>query len=187
MKKKLMILAAVLATGGFFGYTGVAGMKTENQVDLSWELNDADIERIALIGAEQDIEVTVLATENEHTRVVLSGNVTEDNEAYLDNTVVKEDRLEITLAELDQFRLMTTANGKDQLTLTVELGKDASYDVLEINSVVGDVQATIQADFDGEYHLDTNEQGEVKAVPETKKTGKEQVRIDTMGDITVEK
>lgn len=187
MKKKLIIFVAVLATGGFFGYTGFASMKTENPVDLSWELDDTKIEKIAVIGAEQNIDVSVLETENEHTRVVLSGKVSEDNEAYLKNTVAKDDSLEITLAELKQFRLMTTANGKEQLKLTVELGKDASYEVLEVNSVVGDVQATVQASFDGEYHLETNEQGEVKAVPETKKTSKDQVRIDTMGDITVEK
>ncbi|MBL1228356.1 hypothetical protein IW492_03805 [Enterococcus sp. BWB1-3] len=187
MKKKLIILAAVLVTGGFFGYTSFAEMKTENKIDLSWELDDTKIEKIALIGAEQHIVVDVLETENEYTRVALSGKVSEDNEAYLKNTVVKEDSIEITLAELNQFRLMTTANGKEQLKLTVELGKNTSCEVLEVNSVVGDVQAMIQENFDGEYHLETNGQGEVKAVPETKGTSKEQVRIDTMGDITVEK
>ncbi|ALS02220.1 hypothetical protein ATZ33_12750 [Enterococcus silesiacus] len=187
MKKKIMILVAVLVTIGFFGYTSFAAGKPASQVDLSWELADSQIEKIALQGAEQEVKVVVNETSNEKTKISLSGKISEENEEFLKGTVKKENSLEIPLAKLNQFRLMTTANGKEPLLFTIDLGKDATYKSLEIDSVVGSVEAKIQAAFEGVYQLETNDQGEVKVVPETKESSKDQIKIDTMGDITVEK
>lgn len=187
MKKKLIILVAILVTVGFFGYTSFARIKTEKKVDISWKLEAEKIKKIALLGAEQNVNVVVKETDNEYTNVSISGKVSEGSAAYLKKTIKKDNAVEITLAKLDEFRLMTTANGKDTLTLTVELGKNSTYDTLEIDNVVGNVDAKVQPSFEGKYDLNTNEQGEIKAVPETKKTSKEKVKIHTMGDIIVKK
>lgn len=187
MKKKLIIVVVVLVIVGALIYTVLLGMRTDKQVDFSWELKSAQIKKIALSGAEQDVKIVVKETDHEMTSVSLSGKVSEDTEKCLENVIEKEDTLEIALVKKDQFKMMATAKGKDAITLTVSLGKNTSYEKLEVISTLGSVEAKVQPSFDGTYQLETNDQGEIKAVPDTKKTSPAQVEIDTMGDITVTK
>ena len=187
MKKKLLIFIAIVLTVGFLGYTSMVGAQADNPIDITWELNSKDIEKISLIGAEQDVKVEILETEKEKTSITLSGMVSQKGKEQLEETVQKENSLEIKLSEINKLRFMISSEDKDRLTLVLALGKDILLNELNINSVIGTVYIIVPKSFDGKYTLNTNDEGEILEMPETNKTTDTEIIVDTLGDIGVTK
>ncbi|MEI5994202.1 hypothetical protein [Candidatus Enterococcus mansonii] len=186
MKKKLLIIVGVVLTLGFLGYTAMAGGETTNKIDLSWSLSDEKVKTIQLIGAEQDVDVIVAEAQEADTKVTLTGKVSDKTKKYLENTVAKEDGVEITLSQLGKVRFMANSDGKNKLKLTIMVGKNTSFDELKIKNVIGNINVKVPQTFDGVYKTDSN-QGEVLEIPKTTQSMNSTVVVETIGDIAISK
>ena len=80
-----------------------------------------------------------------------------------------------------------SSQGKDKLYVTISLGKNATFEKIFVDTLVGDVSITVPKDFDGIYTLRTNNTGEVLKVPTTNQTSNSVIEVDGYSKISVEK
>ena len=85
------------------------------------------------------------------------------------------------------FNLALSSQGKDKLYVTISLGKNATFEKIFVDTLVGDVSITVPEDFDGIYTLHTNNTGEVLRVPTTNQTSNSVIEVDGYSKISVEK
>ena len=187
MKKKLMILILVVAAVLLVGYTTMRSDKTTKDITKEWNLSTDVIESLSLLGAEQNVKTTIIETDKEKTVVKLAGKVSDKTEKELNKTTAKKANLEITLSDIDGFKLMPSNDGKSELEMQIFLGKNASIKHLKIESIVGNVDVTVPQDFQGKYVTTAKNGGEVLEVPDTSKDQDEVIEINTIGDIRIKK
>ena len=80
-----------------------------------------------------------------------------------------------------------SSEGKDKLYVTISLGKNATFEKIFIDTLVGDVSITVPQDFDEIYILHTNNTGEILRVPTTNQTSNSIIEVDGYNKISVEK
>ncbi|WCG23417.1 hypothetical protein PML95_04010 [Vagococcus lutrae] len=187
MKKKLMTLTFVIAAVFLVGYTTLTSDKTTVKVEKEWSLPTDKIDSLSLLGAEQDVKTTIIETDKDKTVVKLIGKVSNKTEKELKKVKVEPTSLEITLSDLDGFKLMPNNDGKSELELQVFLGKGVNLTNMKIESIVGNVDITIPQNFQGNYVITAKNGGEVLEIPETNHEQNKTLEVNTIGDIRIKK
>ncbi|AOV08926.1 hypothetical protein [Sporosarcina ureilytica] len=187
MKKKIIIAGVVLLLIGVWGYSSVSQSSTNTYVEKEWELSSKQIEGISLNKAEQNIKAVIQESDDEKTTISLSGNVSEQAEKALANSISTDNKLDINFSEKGGVKLLVTSEGKDELLLTINLAKDAAFKELDFNMTVGSVSINVPENFDGKYKTKAEGAGEVLAVPQTNETMDSLIQVKTIGSINIEK
>ena len=185
MKKKLIILLGILGVLGIFGYTSIAGAKTDTEVTADWELPGKKLDNIQLIGAEQDVEIKLERTQNKKNTVRLEGKVSSSTARSIKKAKATSKGLIMELSSLNKIRVMATNEGKRKLKVTISLGKNTELADLRVKSVIGNVDMLLPKDYKAKYSADNKDMGEIK-IPNSSKGTTHSVEVVTTGNITVQ-
>lgn len=187
MKKKFLIAVLIIVVVFWVGYITIKSDQTTKNIDKEWTISSDVLNSIQLLGAEQDVNVTLIEAENEKTKVKLSGKVSNKVEKELSHVKVEPDRLKITLSDLEGFKLMPNNDGKSKLDLYIYLEKGKNIKKLKIDSIVGNVYITVPKNFQGSYVTSVKNGGEVLSVPDTSNEQNSEIEVSTIGDIQIKK
>lgn len=187
MKQKFLIVFLIVVAVFLVGYTTIKSGQTTRNIDKEWSLSSDALDSIQLLGAEQDVNVTLIETENEKTKVKLSGKVSNKVEKELNHVKAEPDCLKITLSDLDGFKLMPNNDEKSKLDLSIYLAKRENIKKLKIDSIVGNVYITVPKNFQGSYVASAKNGGEVLSLPDTTNEQNSEIEVSTIGDIQIEK
>ena len=155
--------------------------ETTISVKQSWALSSKSIKTLEFYGSKQAIDVKVVKSESDETSVQIEGKVSEESVNKMSS-----DSLYIPFSQ-HGFNLALSSQGKDKLYVTISLGKNATFEKIFVDTLVGDVSITVPKDFDGIYTLHTNNTGEVLKVPTTNQTSNSVIEVDGYSKISVEK
>ena len=161
--------------------------ETTISVKQSWALSSKSIKTLEFYGSKQAIDVKVVKSESDETSVQIEGKVSEESVNNITKNVkMSSDSLYIPFSQ-HGFNLALSSQGKDKLYVTISLGKNATFEKIFVDTLVGDVSITVPEDFDGIYTLYTNNTGEVLRVPTTNQTSNSVIEVDGYSKISVEK
>ena len=161
--------------------------ETTISVKQSWTLSSKSIKTLEFYGSKQAIDVKVVKSESDETSVQIEGKVSEESANNISKNVkMSSDSLYIPFSQ-HGFNLALSSQGKDKLYVTISLGKNATFEKIFVDTLVGDVSITVPEDFDGIYTLHTNNTGEVLRVPTTNQTSNSVIEVDGYSKISVEK
>ena len=160
--------------------------ETTISVKQSWALSSKSIKTLEFYGSKQAIDVKVVKSESDETSVQIEGKVSEESVNNITKNVkMSSDSLYIPFSQ-HGFNLALSSQGKDKLYVTISLGKNATFEKIFVDTLVGDVSITVPKDFDGIYTLHTNNTGEVLKVT-TNQTSNSVIEVDGYSKISVEK
>ncbi|MCZ2259984.1 hypothetical protein [Sporosarcina sp. G11-34] len=186
MKKKFIVIGVVLLFVGVWGYTSVSQSNTDIQVGETWELNSKQLQNISFNKVSQNIKTEIKESDNEITTITLSGKVSEKTKTALATSVLTEDSAAINFSKKGEVKLFVTSEGKDELTLSVNLAKDATFKEMNFAMDVGSVVINLPESFDGKYETKAEGDGEV-SVPETGESMDSLIQVKTIGNIEINK
>ena len=158
--------------------------ETTISVKQSWTLSSKSIKTLEFYGSKQAIDVKVVKSESDETSVQIEGKVSEESANNISK--MSSDSLYLPFSQ-HGFNLALSSEGKDKLYVTISLGKNATFEKIFIDTLVGDVSITVPQDFDGIYTLHTNNIGEILRVPTTNQTSNSIIEVDGYSKISVEK
>lgn len=186
MKK---IIPLIILFVGFFAvaiWLTLNNAKTTLKVSKDWQIENRTIKKIALDGSEQPLKIIVKRTEEEGTQVHLEGKVSKSSRDLINESKQSHNSLTIPISKKG-FKLATSASGKDTLTLEIDLGKNANFKELLIDTWVGEINVEVPSEFDGTYNVKLNNGAELLDVPDTKKTMDSTITIDAYSDVKIVK
>ena len=131
--------------------------KTTIYVDKSWTIQEKNIESIDLYGTEQPIKV-LIDNENkfETTVVSVSGNVSKSTLDTIKKAKNRKSKLYIPFSQKG-FKLITTSIGKDELIVKIQLGRNATFKFININTWNGKITVKVPKNYDGSYDVKLNQ------------------------------
>lgn len=161
--------------------------KTTIYVDKSWTIQEKNIESIDLYGTEQPIKV-LIDNENkfERTVVSVSGNVSKSTLDTIKKAKNRKSKLYIPFSQKG-FKLITTSIGKDELIVKIQLGRNATFKFININTWNGKITVKVPKNYDGSYDVQLNQGAKLIECPPTERTMKSVIKIDAYQDTIIER
>lgn len=184
MKKIIPLILLFLGAVGVAIFVSVNNAKTDENIKKEWIIKNPKIEQIKLDGNQQPLKIKILETENEETKVSLSGKVANSTINALEKAELSNSKLFIPFSEKG-FKLAVYSDGKDTLDVTIELGKNANVEELLVDVLSGKIDMVVPKTFEGKYDVKVNGGAKLLNVPETKGTTNSVVKIITFDDVNI--
>lgn len=186
MKKVISILIVMLFFLGLAIYSSLKSGATTVAIDESWTMSSTVIENIEVYGSEQPFELEIIETSQSETTITVEGQVSQSTEDLLKKVEKTGNSFYLPLGQKG-FKLVTVADGKDELKMTIELAKGASFKQIYIDTWNGTVDVTVPKTYDGTYDVILNSGAELTQVPDTSNTMDSIIKIDAYTDVSIKK
>lgn len=186
MKKKILILIGVLLVATVGGKTILSNASSDHLISEEWTTKESSINKIELLGCSQDMNVEVKQTDALETTVQIEGIVSEKVVKSLKDVKFSEGKLSVTLGTTGTLGLSISPEKAEAFRVKILLGINATVENYLFNGNAA-VFVKIPRTYEGRYDLNTNKEGRVLQLPKTNQTDQTLLKVDTLGDIRIEK